>query len=491
MHGVISPQGPTSAVFLVSSATSADSEETSYLYPILNISDIHFPLSHSEAEYLYEMLMHAYENGGVQVLIRNGDWIDGWEADDYDFSPIQEAVIDLMNRMKEDQGTVILDVDGNHNDRQMLRDVRESGQKVGLNIVPGVSIETPQDKAVVLHGHQFDSPLVKSDLLDEAHNEYMRLSLADDLHAASTASHAKKTTKRFLNVLDYQQSYVYAAHKYAVNHVVVGHRHLPEDYVIQPYGPLAIAARQFWNRSASVSQVTKQFVSASRQSAKNMGGRLAMKFFIAHGDKVVKTLSQEYVNAAFHGVAIARKFKGKDMLANVMDLIDAKPDTSILGKITFADLRPSYYVEGRRLRGKIDSVRFTDAGGWIDDNTTFLAYDASGHSRLFDWREMRKDLGYGVKPIADDLVTSHNERFGGILGLTQQEIAHYKNDVAGGLPREARSEHYALPEKAELARVIVNEVGLAQVSMPASDTPFVIRPDIPDNESVYRAPAAA
>ncbi|MGH1404275.1 MAG: metallophosphoesterase [Alphaproteobacteria bacterium] len=471
LYGAHTPAFRQAHLNFVANTNAPETQGSDKQYSIINFSDVHFPLKQSDAAHLYEMLHHVHQSGGADVIVRNGDWFDGWEGEGKEFTEMQKCVIDIMNRMKEKHGTIVIDTEGNHNDRQMEEGIAQKGSDIGMQIAPGVFIETPKEKAIIVHGHQFDSQIVQQDILEAADDEYRRLSRDGAKRDTDMASQTKKTTKTLLSALGYDKSYAYAGHKYGVDRVVIGHRHLPEDKIISPHGALRTAYNSLKNKitgtsDESISDIGKRLADTFGDSVGNTARKLTLQFLMAHGKKIVDGLSQKHVNKTVRSAALVLKDMGYQKPTELMNLIDSKPNTDLLDKINIKGLRPSYYndkTEEQKTNPR--PIKLTDAGSWIDGNTTFCAYNSQGDFELVDWREKRNDLDYKQAANEQTLTDQHHKQFGSFLKTTHQEIDYYKDDVTGYLDREKREEQYRLPSERELARVTLDQNGKVRVEM--------------------------
>lgn len=501
-NGVTDPIA-TQNSFTRAGDTFASKEESSP-YSVLIFSDVHFPLKQSAAEELYEMLLHVYESGGVGAIVRNGDWFDGWEAKGKNLSDLQKCVIDLMNRMHEEFGTIIIDTEGNHNDRQIEEDVAQKGANIGLHIVPGLKIETPHEDTVVFHGNQFDSKVTQTDILEQADNEYRRLSKNGEKRNTDTASYTKRLTKILLSALGYDRAYSYAAHKYGADRIIIGHRHLPEDRVIKPYNATktfsdSLQRKFLFSSGERLSNIWEQFTKDSGNELSNSARRLTLQFVAANGKWMASALDNPYLlKKPANFLANALKSKGHDGLSQFMRVIDAKPDTSLLDHIDIKRLRPSYYFDQTEEQKTTPrKIKFTDAGSWIDGNTTYCMYDKGGNFSLKDWKEERLKHGYEAPSNAEKLIAEHNSRFGGLTQATVDEAKYYEHEVAGYLDREKRQEFYQLPNPEDIGTLRMDDKGrvcfippLSKIEIAADndnqqDIDIPINGHIPAKEELY------
>lgn len=119
---------------------------------ILIISDLHLgsPLFKKE-EFIHELL----SNDKYDSIIINGDLFDVWEEELADIVIKYKHLVDLLNKISI--GKQIIYVLGNHDPEPT--DIKE--------ILPNVTVVNyfKSEDYIVLHGHQFDSQIMKHSLI--------------------------------------------------------------------------------------------------------------------------------------------------------------------------------------------------------------------------------------------------------------------------------------------------------------------------------------
>lgn len=372
--------------------------------PLASISDIHFPKKNAAAAALYEMLLHHR----FDVLLRNGDQIDGWAlGHGHRFTETQICVLDLINRRVHDEGMKVIDILGNHNEREALRLVRQQAEINDLTISRGVVFIDPTGlRNLFLHGHQFDSLTLTIALSKHGDKTYDELLEKNP----DSASFGKKSIKGLLLVMNYDKAYRFAAHLHSADRIIIGHRHLPESRLLVP------------------DNLSIRFKKAAI--------RRSMRIVLPILPEISAILRSEHVNWSLRQTFNLTSDMALGRVGHeILDLNDTNPDLSLFKNIRIRDLKPLHRnsIPKDARKGK-PPVSFIDQGSWIDGNTSYLAFDENGQATLFNWITER--IKYGLEqdlPNDETIVKYHKTRFGDFLPITMKHIEYYYNHLSGAL----------------------------------------------------------
>ena len=209
-------------------------------YKTVVISDVHIGSNHSKVEEASIFL----ESLTCDLLILNGDIIDGWQLDKHNrrWKKSYTRFADAVMRMMDDNGTEIVYVRGNHDD---FLDSLAPLHLANISIVKDYILESCGKRYFITHGDVFDSVTANmrwlSVLGDKGYNMLLwanaiynryRLRRGKPYYSLSqTIKHKVKQAVSFIS--GFEKMLADLARSKKCDGVICGHIHYPEDRMIR------------------------------------------------------------------------------------------------------------------------------------------------------------------------------------------------------------------------------------------------------------------
>ena len=208
-------------------------------YRTVGISDVHIGATHSKVEEASAFL----ESVTCDLLILNGDIIDGWQLDRHSrrWKHSYTKFFDAVMRMMDENDTEVVYLRGNHDD---FLDNIAPLHLANISIVKDYILETGGKRYFITHGDVFDSVTSNMRWLsvlgdkgynmllwaNAAYNRY-RLRRGKPYYSLSqTIKHKVKQAVSFIS--GFEKMLADLARSKKCDGVICGHIHYPEDRMI-------------------------------------------------------------------------------------------------------------------------------------------------------------------------------------------------------------------------------------------------------------------
>ena len=208
-------------------------------YRTVVISDVHIGATHSKVEEASAFL----ESVTCDLLILNGDIIDGWQLDRHSrrWKHSYTKFFDAVMRMMDENDTEVVYLRGNHDD---FLDNIAPLHLANISIVKDYILETGGKRYFITHGDVFDSVTSKMEWLaklgdlgyrillrlNQLYNRYR--SWRGKPYYSFSAAIKQKVKKAVSSMSDFEDMVVDVARSHKCDGVICGHTHCPEDRMI-------------------------------------------------------------------------------------------------------------------------------------------------------------------------------------------------------------------------------------------------------------------
>lgn len=209
-------------------------------YRTLVLSDIHLGTSHSKTD----EVCHFLSNVDCDLLILNGDIIDGWhlrKGGVKKWQPRHTRFFKILMKMMERRDTQIVYVRGNHDDfLEGLVPLRLGG----LQIVRDYELTTAEGRFFVTHGDVFDRVTTQMKWLallgDWGYTFLLNFNSLYNRYRAwrgkpywSLSQHVKQRVKQAVSYIsDFEETLAAFARTRGYDGIICGHIHHPDDRMI-------------------------------------------------------------------------------------------------------------------------------------------------------------------------------------------------------------------------------------------------------------------
>ena len=212
---------------------------TRHHYKTVVVSDVHIGATHSKVDEASTFL----ESVTCDLLILNGDIIDGWQLDKHSrrWKPSYTRFFNAIMRMMDEDNTEIVYVRGNHDD---FLDNIAPLRLANISIVKEYILESSGKRYFITHGDVFDSVTSKMEWLaklgdvsytallrfNSIYNKFRSRQGKPYFSLSQAIKHQVKQAVSFIS--GFERMLADLARSKRCDGVICGHIHYPEDRMI-------------------------------------------------------------------------------------------------------------------------------------------------------------------------------------------------------------------------------------------------------------------